>query len=64
MLGERYRVKEGSPEEQIEEVLKKVMAKQKQRTFDSNASLPKMLYQEERPEDEEKLEPVRTLRGL
>ena len=57
VLGERYRVKEGSPEEQIEEVLQKVMAKQKQRAFDSSASLPKMLYREERPEDEEKPEP-------
>ena len=57
VLGERYRVKEASPEEQIEEVLKKVMAKQKQRAFDSNASLPKMLYREERLEDEEKPEP-------
>ena len=42
-----YQVKPSSPDEKTDEVLRKVMAKQKRRTFDNIDSLPKKLYREE-----------------
>ena len=55
--GETYRVKPSSREEEAEEVLQKVMAKQRARTFYTQG-LPKMLYREERSEDESAPEPA------
>ena len=57
VLGESYQVKPSSPEEEQNEVVKKVIAKRRQQTFYGKGD-PKLLYREERAEDQQAPEPA------
>ena len=52
VLGEFYQVKPSSPDEEQNEVLKKVFAKQRQRTYHGKGD-PKLLYIADRVEDQQ-----------